>query len=113
MSGAQAQAFLAMMLAGAVLGAGYDVLALVRRGLSLRAVGTAIADLLFGILCAAGITLCALALRTDPFRWYAFAGVAAGMAIYFASIGTFVRILCRSFKKRVKEFKIPAGKNQI
>ena len=40
-------------------------------------------------------------------------GVAAGMAIYFASIGTFVRILCRSFKKRVKEFKIPAGKNQI
>ncbi len=99
-----------MALLGAALGLGYDALALLRRALALRRFGTALLDLLFGVLCAAGITLTALILRVNPFRWYVFAGAAAGLAIYFATIGTFVRIVLRFLQNRVGRFNFREGK---
>ena len=110
--GDQAHAVLAMALLGAGLGAVHDAMALLRRGLSLRRLGTALLDLCLGVVCAAGITSAALLLRIDPFRWYLFAGVASGWAIYYATIGTSVRIFCRFLKNHVNIFKIMAGKRR-
>lgn len=95
----QARVFLAMMLCGAGLGAAYDLLSLLRQGRML----TVLADLLLGLLCAAGVVGAALLLRCDPFRLYMFAGVMLGFAIYMLSLGTIVRILKKSFIKLSKK----------
>ena len=83
----QARALGCMAALGAALGLCYDILGLVRRGW----LGTGAADLLFGVLSASGMTLAALSLRMNPFRLYAFAGVALGMAAYAATLGRFFR----------------------
>lgn len=82
----QARVFLGMALCGALLGAVYDALAPLRRGIF-----TAAADALFGVLCALGMIAVGLRMEADPFRLYAFAGVAAGGALYAVTIGTIVR----------------------
>lgn len=87
--GEQARAFLAMALCGALLGAVYDVLGVLRHGRLL----TAAADLLFGLLAALGVIAAALALRCDAYRLYTLLGVCAGFGLYQCSIGTFVRFL--------------------
>lgn len=97
----QARVFAAMVGCGAGLAAAYDVAMLLRRALNLGSVMTGVMDLLFGALCALAMTVTALILRVDPFRLYAFAGVAAGMALYACSMGTIVRKLCSLVRKCV------------
>ena len=70
----QARALGMMAALGAALGGIYDLMGMMRRS---RA-GVGASDLLFGMLCALGMTLTALYLRMNPFRLYAFAGVALG-----------------------------------
>ena len=48
-------------------------------------------DLLFGMLCALGMTLTALYLRMNPFRLYAFAGVALGIRNNLGQVKAAVR----------------------
>lgn len=94
----QARVFWAMALCGALCAALYDAL----RHAANAAGGPALAgaaDLLFGPLCAAGMTATALATMTDPFRGYEVAGVAVGIALYALSIGTFVRVAYKIMKK--------------
>ena len=64
-----------MAALGAAAGLCYDLLGRLRRG---RLTAGA-ADLFLGALCAAGMTGIALRLRMNPFRLYAFAGVALGL----------------------------------
>lgn len=88
-----------MAALGAAMGLCYDLLGLMRRGW----LGTGAADLLFGALCASGMTLIALELRMSPFRLYAFAGVGLGMAAYAATLGRLFRFLAaRSALRRAK-----------
>lgn len=97
----QARALGMMAALGAALGLGYDLLGPMRRG----RVSTAMADVLFGVLCAAGMTLTALLLRMNPFRLYAFAGVALGMGAYAATMGQILRRLYRFGRECVKKVK--------
>ena len=99
--GEQARAFLAMALCGALLGAVHDVLGVLRHGRLL----TAAADLLFGLLAAAGVIAAALTLRCDAFRLYTLVGVGAGFALYQGSIGTIVRYLKGRFRKLSEKAK--------
>lgn len=99
----QARVFLAMMVCGVGLAAAYDAGLLLRRALALGAVATGFLDLLYGALCAVGMTLAALAMRVDPFRLYTFAGIAAGMVLYQFSMGTIVRKMCQLTRKNVKK----------
>ena len=73
----QAQALGWMAALGAAAGLCYDLLGRLRRG-RLTA-------------CAAGMTGIALRLRMNPFRLYAFAGVALGLAAYAATLGRLLR----------------------
>lgn len=110
----QAYAFAVMAGCGALLGVLGDLLSPLRHGM----IGHA-ADLLLGILAAAGMTIAALVLETDAFRLYTFAGVMVGMLLYAATIGTIVRKLARHVrafvKKRgilVKNVRDDAGKSE-
>lgn len=76
-----------MAALGAAAGLCYDLLGRLRRG---RLTAGA-ADLFLGALCAAGMTGIALRLRMNPFRLYAFAGVALGLAAYAATLGRLLR----------------------
>ena len=67
--------------------------------------GVGASDLLFGVLCALGMTLTALYLRMNPFRLYAFAGVALGMGAYAATAGRLFRALYRLKQNCVKKVK--------
>ena len=49
------------------------------------------ADLVLGARCAAGMTGCARRRRMTPFRRYAVAGVARGLAAYAATLGRLLR----------------------
>lgn len=95
----QAQAFAAMALCGACVGAGYDLLAVFRRSALL----TAAADLTLGMLGALGIIAIGLVLRCNPFRMYTPLGIAAGWTIYALTLGTIVRVLARLFLKLSKK----------
>lgn len=97
----QARAFLAMALCGALLGAVYDALGVLRRGRLLAAA----ADLLFGVLAAAAVIAAALALRCDAYRIYTLLGVGTGFALYQCSIGTTVRFLKGRFRKLSEKAK--------
>lgn len=94
----QAQALVWMAALGAAAGLCYDLLGRLRRGW----LTAGAADLFFGALCAAGMTGIALRLRMNPFRLYAFAGVALGLAAYAATLGRLFRFfaarsaLCRA-----------------
>ena len=79
----------------------YDLMGMMRRS---RA-GVGASDLLFGMLCALGMTLTALYLRMNPFRLYAFAGVALGMGAYAATAGRLFRALYRLKQDCVKKVK--------
>ena len=99
----QLRVFLAMMICGAALGAAYDALWLLRITLFRGKAALAAADLLFGLLCAAGVIAAALCLEVDAFRLYALSGAAAGMALYRASAGTALRLCVRSIEKTIKK----------
>ncbi len=86
----QLRVLMAMALCGAALGAAYDGLWLVRTLLRGRLVMAA-ADLLYGVLCAAGVTGAALLLRVDALRWYTLTGALLGMGLYRASAGALLR----------------------
>ena len=97
----QARALGMMAALGAALGGIYDLMGMMRRS---RA-GVGASDLLFGMLCALGMTLTALHLRMNPFRLYAFAGVALGMGAYAATAGRLFRALYRLKQNCVKKVK--------
>lgn len=99
----QLRVFLAMTLCGAALGAAYDALWLLRIALFRGKIALAAADLLFGLLCAAGMTAAALILETDAFRLYTLAGAASGMALYRASAGTALRLGVHLMGKMIKK----------
>lgn len=99
----QAQLFWAMMICGAALGAVYDGLGGLRLLLGGGAVSAAAADILFGLLCAGAMIAAGLQLQQDPFRLYAFAGAAAGFAVYMTTLGTIVRYLRRKSYTYVKK----------
>jgi len=95
----QIRAFLAMALCGAGVGAAHDLLAPFRR----RPISAAAADLALGLMLAAGVIGTALVLRCEPMRLYTLLGVAAGWALYAASLGTIVRALTRFFMNMSKK----------
>jgi len=99
----QLRVFLAMVLCGAALGAAYDALWLSRILLFQGKAALAAEDLLFGLLCAAGMIAAALCLEVDVFRLYTLAGTAAGMALYRVSVGTALRVSMRSIGKMIKK----------
>lgn len=99
--GEQARAFLTMALCGALLGAVYDTMGVLRRGKLL----TAAADLLFGPLAALGVIATALVLSCDAYRLYTLLGVCAGFALYHCSIGTIVRFLKGKIRRLAKKEK--------
>ena len=83
----QAQALGWMAALGAAAGHCYDLLGRA----AARPAFAGAADLFLGALCAAGMTGIALRLRMNPFRLYAFAGVALGLAAYAATLGRLLR----------------------
>ena len=89
----QARVFLAMALCGAAVAGACDGARALRRLLGMGGVLSGALDLLMGALAAAAMTLTALCLRVDPLRAYAFAGVAAGFALYRFSLGAFARAI--------------------
>ena len=98
-AGEQARAALYMMALGAMLGAVYDALTLFCRAAKAGRILTGMQDLLLGAATAAGMTGVALKLRMSPYRFYAFAGVAGGMTVYFMTIGRAIRHLCHEKSK--------------
>ena len=56
----QAQNFLTMAVVGVLLGAAYDALMLLRRGIGAGRIITGALDVFYGVFCAAGITAAAL-----------------------------------------------------
>lgn len=97
----QGRVFLAMTLIGAGLGGLLQGLLLLCRMGGVGALLRAAAELSFGICCAAAIAAGALQLRTEAFRWYVFAGAAAGMLVYGATIGLGVGWLADKIGKKV------------
>ena len=90
--------FGAMTACGAAVGAVHDALRMAMRG-GLAHIG----DLALGVIAAAGIILTALRLETDAFRWYVFAGVWLGIALYRLTIGTIVRRTSAAVRRIVKK----------
>jgi len=103
----QANAFAAMLLCGACMGVVYDMLGMLRRVRGL----CAIADILFGCCCAAGVILTALRLQIDAFRLYVFAGVGCGMALYGVTIGAAIRKLAAAIRRKIPESEEKCKKN--
>lgn len=99
----QARMFAAMALCGVLCGAGYDALAIARHALRLGVAGTGALDLLFGACCAGAMIAAGLLLQAEPFRLYAFVGMALGLALYALTIGTAVRVLIRGIRRFVKK----------
>ena len=58
---------------------------------------------MLGAAAAAGMTAAALYLRISPYRLYAFAGVTAGIAAYFVTIGAIVRYLYHKGRKMCRK----------
>jgi len=104
----QARVFLAMVLCGAALGAVYDALLLLRRWLLRGRAWRSALDVLFGLLCAAGVIVAALRLRTEAFRWYVLLGTAAGMGLEQISLGVLLRRVL-AFAARFGEKNIRKG----
>ena len=96
----QARVFLAMALCGAGIACAFDGSLALRRLLGLCGVLAGALDLLMGALAAAAMTFTALCLRVDPLRAYAFAGVAAGFALYRFSLGAIGRAIHAAAARR-------------
>lgn len=101
--GEQARVFAAMIACGAVLGVLYDVMALLRRMMRAGPVLTGALDLLYGFCCGAGVVLFSLRMQAEAFRLYVLSGAALGLAVYFGTIGIFVRILDVRIRRYVKK----------
>ena len=99
----QGRVFLAMALCGALCVAAYDAARALLGAIGGGKVLCALADLSFGVLCAAGMTMTALALETDPFRAFEFGGLSLGIALYALTIGTFVRIIYKRIGNLMKK----------
>ena len=95
----QAHAFAAMALCGACTGAVHDLLGVFRKNV----LSGAMADLVLGVFCAAGVIAMALVLRCEAFRSYTLLGIAAGWTIYALTLGMIIRILRRKFMKLSKK----------
>lgn len=92
-----------MLLCGAALGVAYDLLGMMRRLFSKSVlIGTG-GDLLLGGVCATSMITAGLWLRQNPFRLFAFSGVAAGFAVYMLTLGTIVRFFCSWVYRNVKK----------
>ena len=91
----QAHVFMAMMCCGACIGAIYDLLAPMRHMKGFCGAS----DLLFGALCAAGIAAACLAMQTEAFRLYVFAGAGLGFVLYMLTAGRMLRQLVRGIGK--------------
>ena len=101
----QARVFLAMALCGALCACLYDALRFIAEAIGGGRILCGAVDLLFGVMCAAGMTATALTMLTDPFRWFEFAGILLGIAMYGLSIGTFVRSIYGFVHKKAGEFR--------
>ena len=99
----QARMMMVMMLCGNMLGAAYDLLAMMRYFFLKSSTAWPGLDVLFGGLCAFMMIAAGLLLRTNPFRMFAFAGVAAGFAFYMMTIGMIVRFFNRRIYGIVKK----------
>ena len=99
----QARVFLAMALCGALSACAYDVLRLASAAVGGGKLLLGAVDLLFGPLLAVGMSATALAVMTNPFRWFEFAGAMLGIAVYELSIGTFVRYIYKMIRKILKK----------
>lgn len=105
MAAEQARVFLAMALCGAAVAFLYDVTLALRRALGLGGVLSGALDIAMGAAAAAAMTITALCLGVDPLRLFAFAGMAAGFALYRASMGTIVRKMSACVKKWSKKMR--------
>ena len=99
----QALALAAMIACGAVLGAAYDVLGLLRRALRAGPVLTGALDMLWGALGAAAAICVGLWLQIDLLRAYVLCGMLAGMGVYTLIVGLPVRRLARAVRAGVKK----------
>ncbi len=99
----QAQEFAAMAMTGALLGAAYDALGLLRRGRW----SAAASDALFGLCCAAGVIAAGLALQCEVFRLYVLLGAALGFAAYQLTLGKGIRLLCAGMRALSKKGRNP------
>ena len=102
-AGEQARAALYMMALGAMLGAVYDARTRVCPPANAGRIRPGRLDWRRGAAAAAGMTAAALYLRISPYRLYAFAGVAAGIAAYFVTIGAIVRYLYHKGQKMCRK----------
>ena len=93
---------LAMILCGAALGVVYDGLWLLRKAFFPGGAALAIADLLYGPICAVGMIAAAFLLRMDAFRLYILGGVLCGMALQRISVGAFLRLVIVRAKNLAK-----------
>ena len=101
----QMKIFLVMLLTGAASGLLFDFFRAIRRvfGYEKRITGTL--DLIFWIICAAGVFSVSYYVNNADFRWYEFFAVAAGAVIYFFALSAvflavmtwIVRILMKIF----------------
>ena len=90
----QAQAFLVMLLCGAVCALAHDAVRLAGWLLGGRKGFSALMDLMLGPLLAVGMTLAGLSLGLDPMRLYLFAGVCLGVLGWYATGGLAARKFC-------------------
>ena len=102
----QMRVLLAMMLCGALLAATYDVLWLLRMAFFSGKAAQAVSDLLFGVICAAGVITAALLLRVDALRLYVLYGVLCGMGLYRLSAGSLLRRMVKWTKKHQNRTEI-------
>ena len=93
---------LAMILCGAALGVVYDGLWMLRKAFFPGRAALAIADLLYGPICAVGVVAAAFLLRVDAFRVYILGGVLFGMALQRMSAGAFLRSVMMRAKNLAK-----------
>ena len=99
----QGRVFLAMALCGVLCAGVYDAIRMAMEAIGGGKLLCGAVDMLFGVLCAAGMTGTALLMMTDPFRWFEFAGILFGIAAYGLSIGTFVRYVYKRLEKFTKK----------
>lgn len=99
----QALALAAMVVCGAVLGAAYDALGLLRRALRAGPVLTAALDMLWGVMGAAAAICVGLWLQIDLLRAYVLCGVLAGVGVYALLVGLPVRRLARAVRTGVEK----------
>ena len=99
----QVRVLLAMVLCGALLGAGYDALSAVRIALFRGRAVLAAQDVFYGAVCAGAMAWAALRMRTDVFRWFVLLGTGIGAGLYRVCIGAWVRALYGVLRKNLRK----------